>query len=104
MPVNFQPVVRNENFRHVLGPFNQQSKFFRKVTSHNSFKEYLSRLILTDDNAFTKAAAAGKADRLPAAVLNGVKSDLKKLEAVANISPKDIYESVENTKSNSCQF
>ena len=74
----------------------KQSKFFRKVTSHNSFKEYLSRLILTDDNAFTKAAAAGKADRLPAAVLNGVKSDLKKLEAVANISPKDIYESVEN--------
>lgn len=74
----------------------KQSKFFRKVTSHNSFKEYLSRLILTDDNAFTKTAAAGKADRLPAAVLNGVKSDLKKLEAVANISPKDIYESVEN--------
>lgn len=74
----------------------KHSKFFRKVTSHNSFKEYLSRLILTDDNAFTKAAAAGKADRLPAAVLNGVKSDLKKLEAVANISPKDIYESVEN--------
>lgn len=74
----------------------KQSEFFRKVTSHNSFKEYLSRLILTDDNAFTKSAAAGKADRLPAAVLNGVKSDLKKLEAVANISPRDIYESVEN--------
>lgn len=74
----------------------KQSEFFRKVTSHNSFKEYLSRLILTDDNAFTKAAAAGKADKLPTAVLNGVKSDLKKLEAVANISPKDIYESVEN--------
>lgn len=74
----------------------KQSEFFRKVTSHNSFKEYLSRLILTDDNAFTKASAAGKADKLPAAVLNGVKSDLKKLEAVANISPKDIYESVEN--------
>lgn len=74
----------------------KQSEFFRKVTSHNSFKEYLSRLILTDDNAFTKASAAGKADKLPTAVLNGVKSDLKKLEAVANISPKDIYESVEN--------
>lgn len=74
----------------------KQSEFFRKVTSHNSFKEYLSRLILTDDNAFTKASAAGKADKLPAAVLNGVKSDLKKLEAVANISPKDIYDSVEN--------
>lgn len=74
----------------------KQSEFFRKVTSHNSFKEYLSRLILTDDNAFTKASAAGKADKLPAAVLNGVKSDLKKLEAVANITPRDVYESVEN--------
>lgn len=74
----------------------RQSEFFRMVTSHNSFKEYLSKLILTDDNAFTKAAAAGRADKLPAAVINGVKSDLKKLEAVANIAPKDIYESVEN--------
>ena len=74
----------------------KQSEFFRKVTSHNSFKEYLSRLILTDDNAFTKASAAGKADKLPEAVLNGVKSDLKKLEAVANITPRDVYESVEN--------
>lgn len=75
----------------------RQSEFFRMVTSHNSFKEYLSRLILTDDNAFTKAAAADRADRLPAAVLNGVKSDLKKLEAIANVAPRDIYESVENT-------
>ena len=40
-------------------------EFFRAVTRHRSFREYLSRLILTDDNAFTKAAAAGRA------VMNG---------------------------------
>ncbi len=74
----------------------KQSEFFRKVTSHKSFADYVSRLILTDDNAFTKAAASGKADTLPDAVLNGVKSDLEKLEAIAFIKPEDIYNSVEN--------
>lgn len=74
----------------------RQSEFFRMVTSHNSFKEYLSRLILTDDNAFTKAAAAGTAGDLPDAVINGVKSDLAKLEAVSDIVPEDIYDSVED--------
>ncbi len=75
----------------------KQSEFFRMVTSHNSFKEYVSRLILTNDNAFTKAAAAGNADKLPQAVLDGVKSDLEKLEAIADIAPQDIYDSVESS-------
>lgn len=75
----------------------KQSEFFRMVTSHNSFKEYVSRLILTNDNAFTKAAAAGSADKLPQAVLDGVKSDLEKLEAIADIAPQDIYDSVESS-------
>ena len=74
----------------------KQSEFFRKVTSHKSFAQYVSRLILTDDNAFTKAAASGAVDKLPEAVLNGVKSDLEKLEAIAFIRPEDIYTSVEN--------
>lgn len=75
----------------------KQSEFFRMVTSHNSFKEYVSRLILTNDNAFTKAAAAGNTDKLPQAVLDGVKSDLEKLEAIADIAPQDIYDSVESS-------
>lgn len=75
----------------------KQSEFFRMVTSHNSFKEYVSRLILTNDNAFTKAAASGSTDKLAGAVLDGVKSDLEKLEAIANIRPEDICSSVENT-------
>ena len=74
----------------------KQSEFFRKVTSHQSFASYVSKLILTDDNAFTKAAASGKVNELPKAVLNGVKSDLEKLEAIAFIKPEDIYNSVES--------
>ena len=38
-----------------------QSDFFKKVTGKKSFKEYVSKLILVDDNTFTKAAASGKA-------------------------------------------
>ena len=73
-----------------------QSEFFRKVTRKKSFKEYVSKLILIDDNAFTKAAASGKIEELPQAVINGVKSDLQKLEAISNITSADIYESVES--------
>lgn len=74
----------------------KQSEFFRKVTSHRSFAEYVSKLILTDDNAFTKAAASNSVHLLPKAVINGVKSDLEKLEAIAFIRPEDIYNSVKN--------
>ena len=38
----------------------KQSKFFKLVSEHHSFRHYVSKLILTDDNVFTKAAAAGK--------------------------------------------
>ena len=36
----------------------KQSRFFKLLTNHKSFRHYVSKLILTDDNAFTKAAAA----------------------------------------------
>ena len=75
----------------------KQSEFFRRVTSHKSLRHYISKLILQDDNAFTKAAASSAADRLPQAVINGVKSDLEKLEAVASIRPEDIYNSVSDS-------
>lgn len=74
----------------------RQSDFFKTVTSHDSFRNYLSKLILTDDNAFTKTAAAGAVNELPGAVINGVKSDLQKLEAIAAVTPSDIYDSVED--------
>ena len=86
-------LLQNINSERVL---EKQSEFFRKVTGHKSFAGYVSKLILTDDNAFTKAAASGKTGELPSAVLNGVKSDLTKLEAIAFIKPEDIYNSVEN--------
>lgn len=74
----------------------KQSEFFRRVTRHKSLKHYISKLILQDDNAFTKAAAGGNASDLPEAVLNGVKGDLEKLEAIAGVRAEDIYNSVED--------
>lgn len=74
------------------------SKFFRYFAANGSLKEYLSMLVLTDDNVFTKAAAAGRADELPKAVLDGVKSDLKKLEELASLTPEDIINNAEKSQ------
>lgn len=86
-------LLQNADNERVL---EKQSEFFRKVTSHQSFAQYVSKLILTDDNAFTKAAASNAVDSLPKAVLNGVKSDLEKLEAIAFIKPEDIYNCIDD--------
>ena len=75
----------------------KQSRFFNLISSHHSFRHYVSKLILTDDNVFTKAAAAGKCDELDPAIIDGVKSDLQKLEAIASISAQDIYRAEEDS-------
>lgn len=75
-----------------------QSRFFRLVSEHKSLRDYVSRLVLTNANAFTRAAAAGKEDELPASVISGVKSDLEKLEAIAAVTPADIAEAVEDSE------
>lgn len=68
----------------------KQSRFFKLLSTHKSFRHYVSKLILTDDNVFTKAAAAGECDMLDDSILDGVKSDLQKLEMIAGISADDI--------------
>lgn len=75
---------------------SRQSEFFKKASAHNSLKSHISKLILTNDNVFTKAAASGNADNLPKSVISGVKSDLMKLEAIASVSPDDILSAVQN--------
>lgn len=71
-----------------------QSAFFNTLAPQGTLRQYISRLILTDDNVFTKAAAAGKANTLSQSILDGVKSDLAKLEAIAGVTPKDILNAV----------
>ena len=66
------------------------SSFFRKLSRHGSLRKYVSEFILTDDNVFTKAAAGSDVELLPQFVIEGVKSDLKKLEAVSKITLDDI--------------
>lgn len=71
------------------------SRFFKSFAAYESLRHCISNKILTDDNIFTKAAAAGKANDLPKAVIDGVKSDLKKLEEISTLTLGDIIESAE---------
>lgn len=74
-----------------------QSYFFKELAkSSESLKEHISKLILTNDNIFTKAACADKAGELSLAVMNAVKSDLAKLEEIASINAQDIANGVED--------
>lgn len=73
-----------------------QSDFFNTLSAYDSLKHYISSLILTDDNVFTKSAASSKADELPKSVIDGVKSDLRKLEALSSITAKDIFNCAED--------
>ncbi len=73
-----------------------QSEFFNTLSAYDSLKHYISSLILTDDNVFTKSAASSGADKLPESVIDGVKSDLRKLEALSSITAKDIFNCVDD--------
>lgn len=84
-------LLKNTKNENVL---SKQSIFFNNVSAHESLKSYISKLILTDDNVFTKTSACGKADELSDFVISGVKSDLMKLEAIANVKPEDIFQDV----------
>lgn len=81
-------LLKNTKNESVL---SKQSTFFNNVSAHESLKSYISKLILTNDNVFTKATACGKSDKLSDFVIKGVKSDLIKLEAISNIKPEDIF-------------
>lgn len=78
------------------GVISNQAKFFNLVSKHRSFKHYLSKQILVNDNIFTSAAAAKKLDELDETIINGVKSDLAKLEVIASITADDICASEQN--------
>ena len=71
---------------------SKQSKLFKLLTNHKSLRHYISYLILTDDNAFTKAAAGDKVNELDNSIMDGVKSDLIKLEEIASFSSEDIID------------
>lgn len=66
------------------------SSFFRIISKHGALKEYISKCILTDDNAFTRAACADSLGELSVSVMDAVRLDLMKLEALASITAKDV--------------
>ena len=86
-------IVALRELLHGIGSENVPklySAFFRKLTASKSLCDHISGLVLTDDNVFTKAAAAYEADALSDAVMQGVRSDLEKLEALATVSADEI--------------
>ena len=67
------------------------SEFFNALISRgDSLKHYISSLILYDENAFTRAAASGDKTKLTPSIIDAVKSDLEKLEAISEIKTADI--------------
>lgn len=73
-----------------------QGVFFNALSAHTSLKHYVSKLVLTHDNVFTKACANGTQNQLPQSVIDGVTSDLKKLEAISAVTVQDILDAVED--------
>lgn len=74
----------------------KHSAFFKISAKNVSVKSYITTLILTDDNVFTRACCAGNADILPESIINAVKLDLMKLEQISSITAYDISQAVEN--------
>lgn len=74
----------------------RQSELFNLLSTHKSLRHYISKLILTDDNVFTKAAAAGTTDELDDSIIQAVKSDLMKLEEIAGVTADDVIVAEEN--------
>lgn len=72
------------------------SDFFKIVSKNGALKEYISKCILTDDNVFTRCACSDKTDTLSRSVMEAVRLDLMKLEQIASVTSKDIYNSVDN--------
>ncbi len=88
-------LLKSVNSEDVL---EKQGSFFRAMSVHSSLKHHISRLILTDDNVFTRAACAGKCNELEDSIIAAVKSDLEKLEFISGITAQDIAQSVDNSE------
>ncbi|MCC8022945.1 MAG: hypothetical protein LIO46_04095, partial [Clostridiales bacterium] len=56
---------------------------------HDNLKGYVEQFVLSSDNVFTRAAAAGRTQALGENLLNAVRIDLQKLEHAACVSPED---------------
>ena len=70
--------------------YGSYAEFFNALSKNGgSLKEYISTLILYDDNAFSRAAAKPEG-KIPPSLLSGAQSDLEKLELISEVEQKDI--------------
>ncbi len=73
-----------------------QRRFFNLVSQEGSLNKHISRCILTCDNEFTKAAAAGREKELSRAVIMGAAEDLRKLEEISSITANAVIDAVDD--------
>ena len=69
--------------------------FFSLLCERNcaeNWSGYVTQAALYDDNAFSRAAAEGKADQLTAPVYNAVQRDLSAIRRIGQLTPKTILE------------
>ena len=78
------------------GAVNAYSEFIKELSDGKSLKQYISGLIFTDDNLFSRAAASGKDTELSKAVIQGVKSDLERLEELSALTAEDIINNADS--------
>lgn len=74
------------------------ARFFSKISAYDSLGAYIAALVLQNDNAFSRAAAAGKEGELPQALLSAVRYDLDRLEELSEVTVQDILSCVEDSE------
>ncbi len=68
--------------------------FFNYISYKGAFKNYVSNLILSDENVFTRLACCD--EPIPQTVIKAVRADLEKLEAVSSVTFDDIKASIKS--------
>lgn len=68
-------------------------EFYNQILKSGSLKEHISKCILTNDNAFTKQACRDGCD---GELADAVRTDLKMLESISDITADDIINSVDD--------
>lgn len=63
------------------------------LNSGKGLREYISELVLFNENSFSKAAASVKKEELSPALVEAAKSDLQKLEELSEITKNDFINS-----------
>ena len=92
--ISLKNLLLNVNNENVISYWSSFFKTLCKYASADNLKGYISDLILTNDNIFTRYASCEKADELSENIVKAVKNDLNILETISEIAPNDIISEI----------